>query len=200
MKRRQLFGRWCAQLAAVSLLLVVGSNAPAQQPVASTAGAAHPTDRHGFDFLVGEWRVRHRRTNPATGKWVEFDGTCSGRFLLDGSLTAEEHLLNSPSGAYRALGLHAYDAKTGKWSNWWLDGRYPQGPLDPPVQGQFENGVAATYSEFDQDGKKVIARLKWSDVTATSFRFEQATSDDAGKTWETNWIMEFQRVDAPQVQ
>lgn len=158
---------------------------------------AHPstdlTDAHGFDFLAGEWRVHHRRISPATGKWVEFDGTCSARLMMEGSASVEEHLLNSPSGTYRAIGLHSYDAKTEKWSNWWLDGRYPAGPLDPPVQGRFENGVASTYSALDKDGKKVIARLRWSDITATSFRFGQASSTDGGKTWETNWLMEFRR-------
>jgi len=113
---------------------------------------------------------------------------------MAGFASVEEHLLNSPSGAYRALGLHAYDAKTGTWSNWWLDGRYPAGTLDPPVRGKFENGVAPMYAEYDQDGKKMIARLQWSDVTATSFRFEQAASGDGGKSWETSWIMQFRRV------
>jgi hypothetical protein len=33
----------------------------------------------------------------------------------------------------------------------------------------------------------------WSRITATSAHWEQALSSDGGKTWETNWIMEFQR-------
>ena len=33
-----------------------------------------------------------------------------------------------------------------------------------------------------------------SDMTATSARWEQASSADGGNTWETNWILEFQRV------
>jgi hypothetical protein len=168
------------------------------QPAERKPQPAHPsinlTGAHGFDFLAGEWRVHHRRISPATGKWVEFDGTCNARLMMEGSASVEEHLLNSPSGPYRAIGLHSYDATTGKWSNWWLDGRYPAGPLDPPVQGTFENGVASTYSEFDKDGKKAIARLKWLDITATSFRFEQSSSADGGKTWETNWMMEFARA------
>ena len=125
---------------------------------------------------------------------MEFDGACSGRLLIDGAASLEEHLLNPPSGTCHAIGLHSYDATTGTWFNWWLDGRYATGPLDPPVRGKFVNGVAATYSEFDKDGKKGIARLTWSDITATSFRFEQASSVDGGKTWQTNWIMEFRRT------
>jgi hypothetical protein len=149
---------------------------------------------HGFDFLVGEWRVHHRRIDRASGKWVEFDGTCSARSMLEGSGNLEEHWLNAPSGAYRAVGLHSYDRKSGKWSSWWLDGRYPAGPLDPPVQGIFEDGVLATHFETEENGRKFVDRMQWSAITATSFRWEQARSADDGKTWDTSWIMEFTRV------
>jgi hypothetical protein len=149
---------------------------------------------HGFDFLVGEWRVHHRRISAVSKKWVEFDGTCSHRLLMDGSANVEEHVLNSPDGAYRAVGLRSYDRKNDKWSIWWLDGRYPARPLDPPVQGRFENGVGSFYSDYEQDGKKIIGRLQWSDITATSAHWEQASSADGGKTWKTNWIMKLERV------
>jgi len=31
-------------------------------------------------------------------------------------------------------------------------------------------------------------------ITPTSARWEQASSEDSGKTWDANWIMEFRRV------
>jgi hypothetical protein len=34
----------------------------------------------------------------------------------------------------------------------------------------------------------------WSDIAANSCRWRQAFSADGGKTWETNWIMDFTRV------
>jgi hypothetical protein len=38
-----------------------------------------------------------------------------------------------------------------------------------------------------------MTRNGFSAITANSSHFEQAFSDDAGKTWETNWIMTFTR-------
>jgi hypothetical protein len=153
---------------------------------------------HGFDFLVGDWRVHHRRISAVSKKWVEFDSTCSLRLLMNGSANIEEHALDSPDGAYRAIGLRSFDQKTGKWSIWWLDGRYPARALDPPAQGSFENGVGRFYADYEQDGMKMIGRLRWSDITATSAHWEQASSGDGGKTWATNWIMDLTRVkDAP---
>jgi hypothetical protein len=32
-----------------------------------------------------------------------------------------------------------------------------------------------------------VPRQVWSDITATAHHFEQAFSDDGGKTWETNF-------------
>jgi hypothetical protein len=40
----------------------------------------------------------------------------------------------------------------------------------------------------------VRTRYTWSQITPKSARWEQAFSYDAGKTWDTNWVMEFRRA------
>jgi hypothetical protein len=40
----------------------------------------------------------------------------------------------------------------------------------------------------------ILVRGVWSDITPDSGRFEQAFSDDGGKTWEVNWIAVDTRV------
>jgi hypothetical protein len=177
-------------LAAVATVSGVQASGPAPaQAGINLAGI------HGFDFLVGEWRVHHRRISAVSKKWVEFDGTLSLRLLMEGTANMEEHWLNSPDGVYRAIGLRSYDSKEDQWSIWWLDSRYPSRPLDPPARGRFENGVGSFYASFEQDGKKIIGRLQWSAMTKTSAHWEQASSEDDGKTWQPNWIMELQRVE-----
>jgi hypothetical protein len=184
-------------LASGILAATIGSIVPAhadEHPPKPAQAGINLTGSHGFDFLVGDWRVHHRRISAVSKKWVEFDGTCSLRLLMNGSANVEEHALDSPDGAYRAIGLRSFDQKTGKWSIWWLDGRYRGGPLDPPTQGSFENGIGRFYSNYEQDGKPMIGRLQWSDITPSSAHWEQATSADGGKTWATNWIMDFTRA------
>jgi len=34
----------------------------------------------------------------------------------------------------------------------------------------------------------------WSRITPASARWDQAFSFDAGKNWDTNWMMEFKRA------
>jgi len=40
----------------------------------------------------------------------------------------------------------------------------------------------------------ISLRFKWSDITASSARWEQAFSPDRGATWEVNWIMQLHRA------
>lgn len=149
-------------------------------------------DIHGFDFEYGQWKVHHRVKRD--GKWIEFDGTASARPLMDGSADIEEHTFFRRTGNTYGVGLRAFDRKTGTWAIWWLDSRAPHLPMDPPVIGRFRNGVGTFYSDSVVDGRTERTRYLWSHITHESARWEQALSDDGGKTWRTNWIMEFRRV------
>ena len=161
--------------------------AQAKPDAESSAGA------HGFDFEFGNWRVHHR-IKRADGGWTEFDGTCTDRALADGSANVEEHRFDKPTGVTWGIATRAFDPKSGTWAIWWIDGRDPHGALDPPVKGRFEHGVGTFYSDGVVNGKPVRTRYVWSEITRDSAHWEQAYSDDAGKTWDTNWTMDFRRV------
>ncbi len=187
-----------------TILSIIGSAVAAAvfafdpPPVGSAApqAATSRTGSHDFDFLFGEWRVHHRVKRAAENQpWLEFDGTASTRRLMDGSANVEDHTFNKPTGVSRGVAIRAYDQKTGQWAIWWIDGRDPLGTLDPPVKGGFDNGVGTFYSDGTIAGKPARTRFIWSHITPTSARWEQAYSFDAGKTWETNWIMTFTRAE-----
>jgi hypothetical protein len=186
------------RLASLLLAAALFSTAPADSEELSKVSApAMPnlTGVHDFDFLFGEWRVHHRIKRPVDGgKWQEFEGTCSVRPLMDGYANVEDHAFQRPTGVTRAVGLRAYDPKTGQWAIWWVDGRVPSNAVDPPTKGAFENGVGSFYWDGTLDGKPIRTRFIWSQIAPQSARWEQAYSADAGKTWETNWVMEFRRV------
>ena len=60
--------------------------------------------------------------------------------------------------------------------------------------GEFKNGRGAFYDQETLDGRAIYVRFVISDITPDSCRFEQAFSDDGGKTWEVNWIATDTRV------
>ena len=161
--------------------------------VATARTAPDTTGSHGFDFEFGTWRVHHRIKRPG-GEWIEFDGTCTDRPLMEGAMNVEEHVFERPTGTTRGVALRAYDAKTQTWAIWWVDSRDPHGALDPPVKGRFVDGVGTFYSDGTFDGRPMRTRYTWSRITATSALWEQAYSYDAGATWDTNWVMTFRRV------
>lgn len=148
---------------------------------------------HDFDFEVGSWRVHHR-VRRANGDWFEFEGTCTDRPLMLGAGNVEDHVFKKPEGTTTGVGLRAYDPKTAQWAIWWIDGRDPHGALDPPVKGRFQNGIGTFYADGMLNGKPARTRFVWSKITATSAHWEQAYSSDGGKTWETNWYMDFTRI------
>jgi hypothetical protein len=43
------------------------------------------------------------------------------------------------------------------------------------------------------DGRHIFNRFIWTVTSRDACRWEQAFSVDGGRTWETNWIMDFTR-------
>ena len=149
-----------------------------------------------FDFLIGRWRVHHRRLVErlvGSDEWQEFEGTSDARSLLGGAGNVDDNVLELPAGEYRAVSLRAFDPQSETWSIWWLDARSPA-QVDPPVVGGFSDGVGTFIGEDTFNGQPILVRFIWSGITANTCRWEQAFSPDAGRTWEVNWVMEFARV------
>ncbi len=151
---------------------------------------------HDFDFLIGNWVVHHRKLKHRlahSDDWETFSGTCEMRTLLDGLANVDDNLLEVPEGTYRAASLRAFDPATKMWSIWWLDSRHPS-QLDVPVVGGFRDGVGTFFANDTWEGRPIRVRFIWFDITQDSARWQQAFSLDDGKTWETNWIMDFTRA------
>jgi len=55
--------------------------------IAQDKTAEAPKALHDFDFLVGHWRVHHRRLKERLAnshEWIEFEGTLSSQPLMGG--------------------------------------------------------------------------------------------------------------------
>jgi hypothetical protein len=156
------------------------------------------TGLHDFDFLVGRWRVHHRRLKErlaGSHEWIEFDGTSELRTLMGGYGNVDDNVMDLPAGRYRAASLRSFEPRSNTWSIWFLDGRTPLGPLDPPVRGRFRDGVGTFLGDDTFNGVPIRVRYTWSKITPRSAHWAQAFSTDGGATWETNWEMEFTRID-----
>jgi hypothetical protein len=157
----------------------------------------HP-GRSDFDFEFGQWAVRHRRLKDrlvGCDEWEEFCGTTHARPILGGSGNIEDNEIHFPDGAYRAIALRSFDIATGKWAIWWLDGRHPH-TLDVPVVGDFSGDVGTFRARDMLRGQPILVRFQWFRLGPDQARWEQAFSPDDGESWETNWVMHFERTSA----
>ncbi len=153
------------------------------------------TGARDFDFIHGSWRVSHQRLAQwlkGSNEWVKFGGTMRARPILGGLGNFDENVIELPQGTYEACTVRLFDPKQSRWSIHWIDGRDPK--LDPPMVGAFDQGVGTFFGEDVFQGKPVRLRFLWSRITQRSAHWEQAFSADGGATWETNWIMDFERV------
>jgi len=165
--------------------------------ISATSGApATPQDpardgSHDFDFGVGTWKTHIRRLiHPLTGSntWTTLDGTVVTRKIWKGRGQLEEIEADGPKGHFEGLNLFLYNPQAHQWSLTWSNSS--DGMLGIPTIGEFKNGRAEIFDQETLNGRTILARGIWSEIKARTHRFEQAYSDDGGKTWETNFIAE----------
>lgn len=152
-------------------------------------------DAGDFDFLMGDWRVRHRKLKrrlAGDDEWREFRGETICRAILGGAGNIDDNILEQPDATYRAVTLRLFDPKTALWSIWWISDR--SAVIEPPVHGRFANGVGTFLGDDNFEGQPIRVRFIWSAITEVSAQWEQAFSPNDGATWETNWVMEFERT------
>lgn len=156
--------------------------------------------RRAFDFLMGRWRVDNRRLVrrlQGCQDWERFAATQHAQRLPGDIGNFDDFLADDWRPGFVGMSLRVYSPTTGLWSIYWLDnqsgGLNDQGILQAPVVGRFEGDIGVFEGDDQLDGKPIRVRYTWSRTGSANPRWEQAMSADGGKTWETNWVMDFTR-------
>ena len=151
-----------------------------------------PAPRDGnsdFDFEIGSWKTQlKRRLRPLSGsnEWVEYEGTSVVTKVLGGRANIVELDVKGSAGRIEGMSLRLYNPDARQWSLNFSNVR--SGTLSPPVLGEFKNGRGEFYGADTLNNRAILVRFVIFDVTTSTAKFEQAFSDDGGKTWEVNWI------------
>lgn len=157
---------------------------PGPQPASLTDEGAH-----GFDFEIGSWNINLSRLQDrlaGSTTWVEFDGTSVTRKVWGGRANLNEFEGDSKTGHIEGLTLRLYNPQSHQWSIYWANSK--NGFVEQPMIGEFKNGRGEFFDQEMWKGRAVYVRFIWSNLTTSTPHFEQAFSDDGGKTWEVNWI------------
>jgi hypothetical protein len=192
----------CILAAILSAALFIGdvpalSGFPNSQVSDNRSTATQGDGSHDFDFLVGDWKAHVRRLPErlkGSNVWVEYDGISNHKKLLDSNANFEEFDVSSSDHKLRikAQTLRLYNPESHQWSIYLVD--LDKGALDlPPVVGQFNGKRGEFYNQQTWEGRAVLVRYVWLNISPNSSRMEQSFSSDGGKTWEVNWICELSR-------
>ena len=145
--------------------------------------------QHDFDFEIGRWKTQLKRLqHPLTGStaWMEYTGTTTVRSVWDGRANLVELEVDGPAGHIEALSMRLYNTESRQWSlNFSGSG---SGAFSQPTVGEFENGRGEFYDQEPYHGRAILVRFVITQISPDECHFEQAFSDDGGKTWEVNWI------------
>jgi len=185
--------------AVMSAALFIGevhalSGFPNSQVAANGSAATQGDGSHDFDFLIGNWKAHVRRLPErlkGSNIWVEYDGISNHKKLLGSNANFEEFDVSTPDNKLRikAQTLRLYNPQSHQWSIYLVD--LDNGTLDlPPVVGQFNGKRGEFYNQQTWEGRAVLVRYVWLNISPKSSRMEQSFSSDGGKTWEVNWICE----------
>ena len=154
-----------------------------------------------FTFLRGRWRVENRRLRQRFQdhhEWDTFTALQTNCALPGGIGNYDDFIAAEWRPDYVGMSLRLFNPQTGLWSIYWLDnqtgGLDGAGLLLAPVVGKFDNGVGVFEGTDVLDGRPIRVRFTWSGISADSACWEQAMSDDEGRSWEMNWRMLVQRI------
>jgi len=165
---------------------------------AGVASAGEPRDgQHDFDFELGRWKLKLRKLKtPLHGshEWIDFAGTSVTRQVWNGKAQIEEFEVDSPVGGHiEGMTVRLYSPVARQWRLNWANQK--NGYFDVPAVGEFKDGRGEFIDHEMWEGRMILVRAVWSNITPRSAHFEQSFSDDNGKTWEANWITDQTRVE-----
>lgn len=158
-----------------------------------TAGTEH-AGQHDFDFNIGTWKTRTmylQRPLSNSTAWEELDGTVVVRKIWDGLGQVEEFKADSSEGHFETMLLRLYNPQFHQWSFTFANSG--GAILCAHMIGGFKNGQGEFIDHEPFNGRMILSRTRWSDITPNSHRYEIAFSDDGGKTWEPNFIAAWTR-------
>jgi hypothetical protein len=177
-----------AALLAVAAALVPGTSTLAADPE-PTPAAITRDGSHDFDFDFGVWKTEiTRRLHPLTGSTesMKLTGTVTIRKVWGGKASLEEIEADGPKGHWQGMSIFLYDPAAHQWSQSFIGSA--AGTFAGGFIGSFRDGKGELFAQDTLDGRSVLVRATWSDITPTSHKYQEDYSADGGKSWEPSFV------------
>ncbi len=137
-----------------------------------------------FDFWVGDWELTGKsRNSPGKDEFTETKAKNSINKILNGKVIQENFSMTG----FNGKSWTAYNPTTKKWKQTWVD--------DSGAYLLFDGGMEAEgmtlHLTNGAPGTKM--RMTFREVKKDSFKWLWQRSTDEGKTWETQWELNYRR-------
>lgn len=177
------------KLYALGASLLMADWAGANPPTAPAGISAQREGQRAFDWEIGAWDTRLRRLRaPLSGKteWLDYAGTTVVSPLGNQRANIVELDVSGAAGRIAGVSLRLFQPATQQWTLHFAN--LANGLMTNPMSGAFQDGRGVFYGDDTLDGRAIKVRFLITQISPTSWRFEQAYSGDAGQTWEVNWV------------
>ena len=154
---------------------------------AAPAAPARPREANQFDFLIGKWNLSIQVPPPNLAARIhgmpKLVGTWKAARALDGWGIEDEIQITDEAGNPKTLShyVRVFDPTAARWSVSTLDvyrARFAS------ATAEWKDGQMRQSSEgTDPEGKPVVSRTRFYDITPATFRLQQDRSSDGGKSW-----------------
>jgi hypothetical protein len=165
-------------------------------PAISTGYSPTEGAPHDFDFAYGKWKEQSSRLqDPLTGStsWTQLNGVSVTSPIWNGRANMTELESNGPNGRLELLALRLYNPAARQWNLYFATSGV--GVLGMPASvGSFGDQKGEFYDQETYKDRTIWVRFRIFPISKDSMQSEQAFSPDAGKTWETNWVNKYTRV------
>lgn len=140
-------------------------------------------DSSSYDFWVGEWNLT----------WSDANGTVSqgknriGK-ILDGKVIQENF---EDETGFKGTSISVFNPAQKMWHQAWADNQGGYFDLDGEISG--DKKIFKTKLR-EVNGKKIIQRMVFYDITPQSFTWDWEKTEDGGKTWTLQWRIHYVKV------
>jgi hypothetical protein len=137
-----------------------------------------------LDFWIGTWElsfVDDAKPGKSSNKVTK---------LLDGCVILEE-FTGGPGSKLDGRSFSTFDRASGRWKQTWVDNT---GAYLDFTGGMVDGKMILAREAPGKDGGRFHQRMVFQDIRGDSLKWLWQRSDDAGKTWTTQWEIDYKRV------
>ncbi len=153
-------------------------------PMATCHAQDEPT---WFDFWVGDWEVSWDEQGGKVGRGKNRVVKILGNSVIQENFEVAE----GSSKGYLGTSISVYNPRTKVWHQGYVDNQGAYINLIGDRQG--ERRIFQTLPE-ERDGKTIVRRMVFYDITSGSFSWDWESSEDGGETWKLNWRIRYTRM------